>query len=327
MSTKVIVVIPTNRGLSFLETWRSSDLREATLVVVEDAATRKIQVPKGFEAQVFCWQDIDRELGERSWIIGRRSSTIRSYGFLKAWQLGAEVIISLDDDCETDGYAKDFVAQHVQALNKRVHASPWVNSLTNPGLYVRGIPASERREIPVGVNLGLWRGIPDLDGETQLAFQNLEESVPVKNVVRKGNYAALCTMNLAFRRELLPAFYMPIMGMENYGFDRFGDIWMGVFAKRVCDHLDWAVQMGEPFVFHRRQSDPHRNVEKEREGKPLNELLWRHVDKIILDGSNAIEAYSSLARQLSNNELPRRDYFDRLSEAMGIWLDLLRSRG
>ena len=89
MLTKVVVVIPTNRGLSFLETWRSSDLREATLVVVEDAATRNISVPHGFDVQLFCWQDIDRELSDKSWIIGRRSSTIRSYGFLKAWQLGS----------------------------------------------------------------------------------------------------------------------------------------------------------------------------------------------------------------------------------------------
>lgn len=327
MLTRVAVVIPTNRDLNFLETWRSSDLREATLLVVEDAATRGISVPRGFDVQVFCWQDIDRELGKRSWIIGRRSSTIRSYGLLKAWQSGAKVIISLDDDCEADGFGKDFVARHIQALGERVHASPWVNSLANPGLYVRGIPISERREIPVGVNLGLWRGIPDLDGETQLAFPDPPELALLKSVVRKGNYAALCTMNLAFRRELLPAFYMPVMGMETCGFDRFGDIWMGVFAKKVCDHLDWAVRMGSPFVYHRRRSDPHRNVEKERAGKPLNELLWQHVDQMVLEGSDVAEAYGSLARQLDNSELPRRDYFARLSEAMGIWLDLLRSPG
>jgi hypothetical protein len=324
MSTKVVVVIPTNRDLSFLETWRSSDLREATLVVVEDGATRNISLPPGFDVLVFCWQDIDRELSDKSWIIGRRSGTIRSYGFLKAWQLGADVIISLDDDCEADGSGKDFVAGHVKALSERVHASPWVNSLGNPGLYVRGIPLSERREIPVAVNLGLWRGIPDLDGETQLAFPNPPESIPVKSVVRKGNYVALCTMNLAFRRELLPAFYMPVMGKEVYGFDRFGDIWAGVFAKKVCDHLDRAVLMGEPFVSHQRRSDPHRNKEKEEEGKPLNELLWRHVDKMVLEGFDVSEVYGSLASQLANTDMPRRDYFSRLSEAMLIWLDILK---
>ena len=131
-------------------------------------------------------------------------------------------------------------------------------------------------------------------------------------------------MNLAFRRELVPAFYMPVMGMETSGFDRFGDIWMGVFAKRVCDHLDRAFLMGNPFVYHRRLSDPYRNIEKERAGKPLNDVLWRHVDKMVLEGSDVSEVYGSLASQLANIDMPRHDYFARLSEAMLIWLDILR---
>lgn len=100
---------------------------------------------------------------------------------------------------------------------------------------------------------------------------------------------------------------------------------MGIFAKKVCDRLDRAMVMGDPFIWHRRRSDPHRNKEKEAAGKPLNEILWKRVDRMALEGSEAADTYGSLAKQLGQSELPRKDYFSQLSEAMGIWLEVLRS--
>ena len=45
-------------------------------------------------------------------------------------------------------------------------------------------------------------------------------------------------MSLAFRIEALPLMYLPLMG-EGQPYDRFDNIWGGVIAKRVCDHLGW----------------------------------------------------------------------------------------
>ena len=96
----VFIVIPTIRNLDFLESWRD-EFKDCIGIIVEDHHSKEIMTPQKYFEKVFnySWEDIDKELGEDSWIISRKNSGIRCYGFLKAWQMGAEVIITLDDDC------------------------------------------------------------------------------------------------------------------------------------------------------------------------------------------------------------------------------------
>ena len=72
------------------------------------------------DAQTECWSwaEIDTELPQ-PWIISRSDSGIRAFGFWKAWQLGAETIFTLDDDCHPAD--DDLVAGHLRNLHRHAN--------------------------------------------------------------------------------------------------------------------------------------------------------------------------------------------------------------
>ena len=80
------------------------------------------------------WRQIDDDL-PAPWIISRGDSAIRSYGFWKAWSIGADYIFTLDDDCFP--VDRDHVTRHLDNLE----ATPAWHS-TVDGLRVRGLPYS-----------------------------------------------------------------------------------------------------------------------------------------------------------------------------------------
>ena len=91
----------------------------------------------------------------------------------------------------------------------------------------------------------------------------------------------MCSMNIAWRAGVHAAMYFLLMGPD-YPFDRFGDIWGGVLAKRVADHLGLAVNSGSPGVLHERASNVFVNLAKESRGLGVNETFWRAVDSVVL---------------------------------------------
>ena len=97
---KIAMVIPTIRDLDFLKDW-GEEFKECIGIVVEDRQKKQISTPRKYFRKLYhySWEDIDQELGDKSWIISRKNAGIRNYGFLKAYQLGADVTITIDDDC------------------------------------------------------------------------------------------------------------------------------------------------------------------------------------------------------------------------------------
>src|SRR5258708_8269929 len=81
-------------------------------------------------------------------------------------------------------------------------------------------------------------------------------------------------------------------------YDRFGDIWAGVFAKKVADHLGFAVSSGAPSILHSRASNPEMNLQKETPGYPLNEVLWQKVEALGLSAPTGTGCYGPIRAQL-----------------------------
>ncbi len=131
----------------------------------------------------------------------------------------------------------------------------------------------------------------------------------------------MCGMNVAFRPLVAPLMYFLLMG-KDWPYDRFDDIWCGLFMKKVCDHLGYLVNSGYPTVRHSRASDVWVNLEKERPGMLVNETLWEAVDAVTLSKSDPIDCYLELAEQLPMTG----DYWDKLKEAMQIWAELFKGR-
>jgi hypothetical protein len=127
----------------------------------------------------------------------------------------------------------------------------------------------------------------------------------------------MCSMNIAWRPQLTPAMYFLLMG-PRYPFDRFGDIWAGVLAKRIADHLGLAVNSGSPGVLHERASNVFANLAKESRGLAVNETFWRAVDSVVLSAESVAGAYAQLAERLPLEQ----QEFTQLRRAMRIWADL-----
>jgi hypothetical protein len=154
---KTALVIPTIRNLDFLSAW-GSQFTDCALIVVEDDFERTVQFSAKQFAQTdhFCWADISRELGDDEWIISRKNAGIRSYGFWKAWQMGADVIVTIDDDCYP--VSEGFVERHLQNLNF-LAPERWVNTYPDPRwMFTRGMPYGNRNLMPIKVSHGFWSG-------------------------------------------------------------------------------------------------------------------------------------------------------------------------
>ena len=117
--------------------------------------------------------------------------------------------------------------------------------------------------------------------------------------------------------------YFPLMGtdVENkpWGYDRFDDIWAGIFAKKIMDHLGYGVINGSPFIEHRKASDPYKNLQKEAAGIEANEVIFKNVHAVKLTKKTPVEAYAELIKKV---KLPNNPYFKTLKKAILVWLSL-----
>jgi len=320
----IALVIPTIRSLSFLSEWKSV-LSPCHLIIVEDHTSQQIELPKIKFQSVshYSWQDIKKDFGRDEWIFSRQNAGIRSYGFWKAFQTGADMIITLDDDCYP--VDNDFLDQHIRNLSLKAPRG-WYGTFPHPDfMYTRGFPYDIRAVYPVMVSHGLWSKNLDLDGMTQKNHPhlNIPSYAPLLSFIPQGQYFPMCSMNLAFRREVTPLMFFPLMGKDSggnpWGFDRFDDIWAGIFAKKIMDHLGYAVSNGSPFVEHRKASDADTNIQKEKTGLPVNEKIWLWADSVQLTKQTPALCYRELAQGIS---FPHTRYFTKLRQAMIIWSEL-----
>ena len=308
------VVVPTNReeGIkSFLKAWEKADWDE--IIVIEDGPRKSFDL--GLEHH-YSWKEIGEDLRENSWIFSKRDSAIRSYGFLVAHRMGAEYIFSLDDDCYPEGNDL-WCDAHIKRMNQ---APRWVGSVL--GQRTRGIPYENTGTLEnVVFNVGLWTGVPDYDSIQSLSIGDTGqhyEPPDSDRIIPSGQYFPFCGMNFAFHRKAAPLCYFPLMG-ESSPFGRFDDIWFGIIAKKVCDHLGWHISVGRPYVEHIRLSNKFTNLVKEAPGIKFNEEFWEIIDKINLTSRTTVGCMQEIANQLDHHSL----YIPQLGLAIQVWCDLI----
>lgn len=356
----VCLVIPTIREncfRDFCERWGNLGLFEhVQLLVMEDNPTKTFDVEKliekftHFKAIHLCWEDIDSDPEFMSPIIPRRSDTVRSYGYYYAWkQREYKFILTLDDDCypcdEEDGITyngQGFVEEHKKWLTRR---SRWFNTLSST--IPRGIPyfnkgTSDRNMI----NHGLWTNVLDYDAPRQLVNPEKEKFNYQNVIVPQGSYFPMCGMNVMWKSEATVLMYHLLMGqmrrndpaspdadapvLEKLPFDRFGDIWCGIIAKKICDLFGLNMSSGLPYIHHERASNPFTNLKKEANGIEVNEKFWEHIDRFSLewrhDPSHDLEhslatCYQEMGKHVRNfKEFPEHEkYFRELGTAMELW--------
>jgi len=90
------IVIPTIRNLDFLEMWRPF-FEPYHLIIVQDGDPSKtINVPQGFDYELYNRNDINRILGPKASCISFKDSACRCFGYMVSKK---KYIYTIDDDC------------------------------------------------------------------------------------------------------------------------------------------------------------------------------------------------------------------------------------
>ncbi|MBY5324380.1 hypothetical protein HFN11_29395 [Rhizobium leguminosarum] len=257
------------------------------------------------------------------------SDNRRNFAILEAWRLGADVLISLDDDnWPTD--PDDFVARYsqvgtVQRLPTVRCVDRWPNLCAvldirsgwtdEPvSIFARGHPHARRDRKTVGLEIdhheeaailahvGLWTGHPDVDAATRSAVSPISCGALVSGVVLAppGARAPMSTQNVAICRALVPAWWYVRMGAMHSSrpLERFGDMFQSYFASMVIEAIGGRFAFGAPLVQHER--NPHsllRDLAGETSGMALLENLLPYLESVPR-GTTAIDAYRSIAEGL-----------------------------
>ena len=135
--TKVVAVVASNREKclhEFLAAWSPAPWDET--IVVEDGPRRSFALGTTFPQPLhhFSWAEMAEDVDVvAQTTFSRRDSAIKLYGFWAAVRLGADVLLTLDDDCFPSGTPGDFLSSHLAALSPR---SRWVRRYTKLQLEV-----------------------------------------------------------------------------------------------------------------------------------------------------------------------------------------------
>ncbi|MEM1566385.1 MAG: alpha-1 4-glucan-protein synthase [Candidatus Bathyarchaeia archaeon] len=278
------------------------------------------------EREAWFKERFGRSYQKYSRLIPGRCHAEISFGFLKAYEDEADVVLELDDDVElSDG----FLEAHINNLfgEEGVTVSSlgkWYNTIenlvlnTNQTIFPRGHPYNSecRNEnyawINEGgkcvLNMGLWSGHPDLDALTILYYGGLDGKCSIESmghkrdkvILGKGTYFAVCSMNTSFLPVVIPAFYQLYMNFN--GIDRFDDIWSGVFLKKIADHVGDKLCLGKPSGKHvKRSRSIFKDLLKEVNGLEMNEYLWRICETAEFSAKSYADCYLELADHLDKN--------------------------
>ncbi|MFB6152009.1 MAG: alpha-1 4-glucan-protein synthase [Haloarculaceae archaeon] len=304
------------------------------LLVTEDFcdtdAMRAMLDEEGIDGEVFDGTRREqwyRERGVDSFahLVPEASHAETSFGLLYMWANGFEYGVFVDDDTRPHP-DYDFFGTHLSNLAFEGEVTgvrsdeQWVNVLyqnaDEHGLYPRGYPYGAMGESvettpeyveDVVASQGLWTNVPDLDAVRILTDGDLQGQAETRTtaddygedfVAAPGQFLTVCSMNLAFRREVIPAFYQLPMDDNPWDVGRFDDIWSGVFLKRACDVLGKQVYNGAPLCEHdKAPRSTFGDLANEVPGLELNEHLWEIVDDAVPAAEPSVRTEPDVARE------------------------------
>ncbi len=270
----------------------------------------------------------------------------RDVGLLKAYEDGAGVVITIDDDNWMLNH--DFIGLHGIVGQERElpaveSSSGWFNvcSMLEEAhetlFYHRGFPRGERWKEDqtftsvaplrrrVAVNAGLWLDDPDIDAMTRLErpiiVRGMQPGAPSRFVLHPGTWSPFNSQNTALMREVIPAYFMsPCIG-------RYDDIWPSYLVTRIANHLGDVIAYGHPLL--RQQRNEHnlwKDLDDERVGMLLTDELCATLRSIALTGNTYAACYRELAQKLPSAWTPGEKWTDAMRQAregllegMAIW--------
>ena len=299
------------------------------------------------------WYD-ENGVSEYSDVVPAASHAETTFGLLYIWRKGHDYGVFIDDDTAPHDDV-DYFGTHLRNLGyegsiEEVSSDErWVNVLYQgyDDLYPRGYPyAAMDEDVETDVaqvesgevvaSQGLWTNVPDLDAVRILMDGDLQGQAQTRTsaedfgrdfVAARGNYLTVCSMNLAFRREVIPAFYQMPMDDNEWDVGRFDDIWSGVVLKRACDVLGKRVYNGAPLCEHNKAArSTFDDLANEVAGLELNEHFWKAVDGTGDEATTYREVARDVADRLKSgdwDEYNNGEFLNHVGEQFGDYLDCL----
>ncbi|ELZ08127.1 Alpha-1,4-glucan-protein synthase, UDP-forming [Natrinema thermotolerans DSM 11552] len=297
------------------------------------------------------------DVAEYGHVVPAASHAETSFGLLYMWAHDEFDYGFFIDDDTLPHEDEDFFGTHMEnlAFEGEIESvssdEQWVNVLyqnaEEHGLYPRGYPYSAMGETvetgtteidggEVVASQGLWTNVPDLDAVRILMDGDLEGQAQTRTssddfgedfVAARDNYLTVCSMNLAFRREVIPAFYQLPMDENEWDVGRFDDIWSGVFLKRACDVLGKRIYNGAPLCEHNKAPrSTFDDLNNEVPGLELNEHLWQVIDETGSEADSYAAVFEAMADELAEGDWDDYNngaFFNHVGEYMRDWLDCL----
>lgn len=270
------------------------------------------------DVALYVVEDNDKTWGEMPDFIPKQTDMIRSWGMIQAYKSGAEYILTLDDDTRPLG---DIFAEYETEflIGRPVSSYFSTGSLTGTMLEMRGFPYKDRSRKEVAVQYGGWDGVMDFDAPTQLACDVSNDTFARINIpVPRGAPTTCCIMNTAWKRDYTPIMWQ--LPMLDGKYNRFGDIWSGLFIKKTLDAMDKAMVInGKATIHHERASNPFNNLRREALGAEINEGLW---DALKASGETMAEIYRSVTDSATEYfDTFDQDYAKHFKESRDAWME------
>jgi hypothetical protein len=266
-------------------------------------------------------------------VIGWRSIQRRNIALLEAIRLGAQVVLSVDDDNapRSERYFEDLRKAFTGPPGYKPYKdAEWFNlgDYAYSPFYYRGFPFSKRQDVihgdmlrgkierRVGIVNGPIYGDPDINAIDRYSkyprvhTYNLGDRLSIY-IDPRTTWTPINSQNTAYVRELAPlAFVLP-------GIGRYDDIWASYIAQRVMEATDYHVYFGEPSVTQER--NPHdwlKDLEAEIYGMRHTEAFCEELKSVPIDDGASVLENMEAVRLGAARLLPRqtRDFF-------GAWID------
>ncbi|MQM08695.1 hypothetical protein Taro_041552 [Colocasia esculenta] len=322
---------------SFMEDWRPIISQFHIIIVKEPGLEEDLQIPQGFDHQIYTGSDIQRIAGHTSITFSGHSCCY--IGYLVSQK---KYVISIDSDClparDKNGCVVDAVAQHI--ANLQTPATPFFfNTLYDPyrtgADFVRGYPFSLRTGVQCVLSCGLWLNLADYDAPTQAVKPNERNHRYVDAVLTVPARAMMPVsgINIAFDREIMgptffPGFRLPEEGKQRW--ESMEDIWCGLCAKVVGDHLGHGVKSGLPYVWRSasaNRGDAFGSLKRGWEGVKLMEEVVPFFQSVRLPRTavTAEECVFEIAKMVSERLGQSNAVFSKAAAAMIEWVKLWKT--
>lgn len=276
----------------------------------------------------------------------------RNIGLLMAYENGADVIITIDDDNFVMN--QDFVGLHsVVGTRPQMPAyastSGWFNVCSvlevdgNLEFYHRGYPVEMRwiemshsttiasSDRLIAGNAGFWLDNPDIDAVTRMVRQpvvrGLKQPWTGNFCLHNGTWSPFNSQNTALMRSAIPAYFLsPYVG-------RYDDIWASYILTRIAEHLNHCIAFGYPLV--RQERNPHdlwKDLDVERNGMIMTGEFCAALRALNLKGMTYAECFGEVAAGLrqawkegANWTESQKDWRAKLLEGMEVWRNVFAS--